>query len=298
MSQVSKHDSLDLIIHQSLDKPCGAGFRLAINHLLSRFCVVVSIAALLPLFSILYLVFEKGYPLISWSLFTQLSPASGLTGGGIGNALLGTAIMSGLSLLMASPPGILAAIYICEYAPHGFFSDAVRFSAKLLNGIPSIMCGVFSFAVVVLTMKQFSAFAGSVALAVFILPTIILTTEQALLSVPRQYRQASCSLGATPFQSIFRIVLPEAMPGIVTGLMLALVRASGETAAVLFTALFSPYWNVSPTKPIASLSVLIFNNATSPYDYQIQLAWTTSLVLIVLVTFANLIAHSVFSPHK
>jgi len=281
-------------VHAALEKPFGSPFRLAINTSLNTLCVIVSIAVLIPLFSIVWLVIQKGAPLLSWQLFSQLPPAPGNTGGGFGNAMLGTAMMVGCALLMASPIGILSAIYICEYAPTSQLAGYVRFTSKLLTGIPSIICGVFAYAVVVQTTGSFSAFAGSVALAVLALPTIIITTEQALLGVPRTYREASYGLGASRFQTIWRAVLPEALPAIMTGLMLALARAAGETAPVLFTALFNAYWNTSPMQPTASLAVLIYTYASLPYDYQIQMAWTASLILVALVTVANVTAQVMF----
>jgi len=265
------------------------------NSLLTTLCISLSVATLIPLGSILFLVLQKGIPLLSWQLFTQLPPAAGLTGGGIGNALTGSAFMVGLAMLMASPLGILAALYTSEYNPLSQLTRAVRFSAKLLTGIPSIICGVFAFSVIVLPMGHFSALAGSVALAVLALPTILLTTEQALLSVPRNFHEASYALGASRFQTIWRVALPEALPAIMTGLMLALARAAGETAPLIFTALFSAYWTKSPMDPSASLSVQIYNFATLPYAYQVQLAWTASLVLVALVTITNVAAHLVFS---
>jgi len=283
---------------EMLEKPFGSPLRPVMDRVFDGLCVFISAAMLIPLFSIIYLVVAKGSPLLSWHLFTELPPAPGLTGGGIGNALVGTGIMVGLALLMASPLGILAAVYMTEYAPTSRLSNAVRFTAKLLTGIPSIICGVFAFAVVVLTFGSFSAFAGAVALAVLALPTILLTTEQALLGVPRAYRDASYGLGASQFQTIWRTVLPEALPAMMTGLMLALARAAGETAPVLFTALFSAYWSYSPMEPTASLSVLIYNYATLPYDYQIQLAWTASLILVALVTLTNITAQLAFARHN
>ena len=281
-------------VYRSLETPFGSPWRRGVNRLMNFLCAAVTLAALVPLLSIVLLVLKKGVPLLSWHVFTELPPAPGLTGGGFGNALAGTGMMVGMALLMAAPLGILAAIYICEYSPASRLSQAVRFTSKLLTGIPSIICGVFAFAVVVLTMGRFSAFAGGVALAVLSLPTIVLTTEQALLGVAKSYREASYGLGATRFQTIWRAVLPEATPAIMTGLMLALARAAGETAPVLFTALFNAYWSHSPLDPTASLSVLIYNYATLPYDYQIQLAWTASLVLVGLVTATSIIAQIVF----
>jgi phosphate transport system permease protein len=161
------------------------------NRVLTVLCIVLSFAALIPLASILYLVIKNGVELLDWSIFTQLPPAAGMTGGGFGNAVVGTLIMVGLGLGLSAPPGILAAIYICEYEPNGRLAAITRFTAKMLTGIPSIICGVFAFAAVVLATGKFSALAGGVALAVLMLPTILLTSEQALLGVQRAYREAS-----------------------------------------------------------------------------------------------------------
>jgi phosphate transport system permease protein len=229
------------------------------NRVLTGLCITLSFAAMIPLASILFLVFKNGLPLLGWDLFTQLPPAAGMTGGGFGNAVIGTLVMVGLGLGLSAPPALLAALYICEYHPGGRLAGTVRFVAKLLTGIPSIICGVFAFAAVVLATGKFSALAGGVALAVLMLPTILLTSEQALLGVSRTYREASYGLGATRFQTIFRVVLPEAMPAVMTGIMLAVARAAGETAPLIFTALFSQFWMSSLMEPTASLSVLIYN---------------------------------------
>ena len=265
------------------------------NRLLTGLCIALSFAAMIPLASILYLVVKNGVELLDWSIFTQLPPAAGMTGGGFGNAVVGTLVMVGLALALAAPPAILAAIYICEYHPGSRLSAAVRFTAKLLTGIPSIICGVFAFAAVVLVTGKFSALAGGVALAVLMLPTILLTAEQALLGGSRAYREASYGLGATRFQTIFRVVLPEAMPAIMTGVMLAVARAAGETAPLVFTALFSQFWMSSLMEPTASLSVLIYNFSTMPFEHQVKMAWTASLVLVLLVTVTNITAQLVFS---
>ena len=265
------------------------------NRLLTGLCITLSFAALIPLASILYLLVKNGLPLFDWSIFTQLPPAAGMTGGGFGNAVIGTLVMVGLALGLSAPPAILAAIYICEYEPNGRLAAITRFTAKLLTGIPSIICGVFAFAAVVLATGNCSALAGGVALAVLMLPTILLTSEQALLGVQRAYREASYGLGATRFQTIGRIVLPEAMPAIMTGVMLAVARAAGETAPLVFTALFSQFWMSSLMEPTASLSVLIYNFSTMPFEYQVKMAWTASLVLVLLVTATNITAQLVFS---
>jgi phosphate transport system permease protein len=270
-------------------------FRLTRNSFWTALCVGCSFLTLIPLFSIVYLVVVKGLPLLTPNVFAELPPAPGVEGGGFGNAVQGTIVMVGVGILLSAPMGILSAIYICEYNRRSALAGAVRFIAKLLTGVPSIICGVFAFAVVVLTTGRFSAIAGGVALAVLTLPTILLTTEQAILGVPNALREASYGLGATRFQTIARVILPEALPAIMTGLMLAVARAAGETAPVLFTARFSQYWIQSLNDETASLAVLIYNFSTLPYDYQIKLAWTASLVLVALVTITNVTAQLVFS---
>ena len=188
-------------------KAARSGARSLWSKFLSVICVGLALLTLVPLFSIVFLVLKNGLPLLTWSVFTELPPAAGMTGGGFGNAVVGTLLMVGIALALATPFGILSAIYINEYDPYSTLSNAVRFVAKLLTGIPSIICGVFAYAVIVLTTGGFSAWAGGFALAILILPTILLTAEQALLSVPRSYREASYALGATNFQTIWRVVL-------------------------------------------------------------------------------------------
>jgi len=268
------------------------------NRVLSSICITLSLLTLVPLVSIIYLVLKNGLPLLNWSVFTELPPAAGMVGGGFGNAVIGTLVMVGFGLVIAAPIGILSAIYIYEYSPTSRLAQAVRLVAKLLTGIPSIICGVFAFAVVVSTTGTFSAYAGGVALAVLMLPTILLTSEQALIGVQNAYREASYGLGATKFQTIVRIALPDALPAIMTGIMLAVARAAGETAPLIFTALFSQFWAKSLGEPTASLSVLIYNFSTVPFPHQIQMAWTASLVLVAFVTVANIAAQLAFSKKQ
>jgi phosphate transport system permease protein len=271
-----------------------SGIRSLWSKLLSVICVGLALLTLVPLFSIIFLVLKNGLPLLSWSVFTELPPAAGMAGGGFGNAMVGTLLMVGIALVLATPFGILSAIYINEYNPYSPLANAVRFVAKLLTGIPSIICGVFAYAVIVLTTGGFSAWAGGFALAILILPTILLTAEQALIGVSKAYREASYGLGATNFQTIWRVVLPDALPAIMTGIMLAVARAAGETAPLVFTALFSQFWISSLREPTASLSVLIYNFSTLPFEHQVKMAWTASLVLVILVTIANITAQVVF----
>lgn len=280
----------------------GFFFRTFSNKLLSVLCVGLAFLTLIPLLSIIYLVLKNGLPLLSLSIFTELPPVAGMTGGGFGNALVGTLFMVGIAVALAAPFGILSAIYINEYAPASRLSQTVRFVAKLLTGIPSIIAGMFAYAVMVLPKtgwlawmpSGFSAWAGGFALGILILPTILLTAEQALRGVPKAHREASYGLGATTFQTIWRVVLPDSLSAVMTGVMLAVARAAGETAPLIFTALFSQYWIESLSEPTASLSVLIYNFSTTFDDHQKAMAWTASLVLVVLVTFANIFSQIVF----
>jgi len=268
--------------------------RSTFNKFLNGICITLSLLTLVPLFSIVFLVLAKGLPLLSPSVFFELPPASGMTGGGFGNAVIGTAIMVAIALVIAAPLGILGAVYVNEYNPYGALSNGVRFVAKLLTGIPSIICGVFAYAVIVLTTGKFSAWAGGVALSILILPTILLTAEQALIGVQKSYREASYGLGATNFQTIWRIVLPDALPAIMTGIMLAVARAAGETAPLIFTALFSQFWARDLMQPTASLSVRIYNFSIFPFEHQVNMAWPASLVLVILVTLPNTTAQLAF----
>jgi len=269
--------------------------RLIRNMFWSVICAGASFLTLVPLFSIIYLVVTNGIGLLTPSVLFELPPAPGQEGGGLGNALQGTALMVGIALFIAAPLGILSAVYISEYDRRSMLSGGVRFIAKLLTGIPSIICGMFAFATIVVSTHAKSAIAGGVALAVLALPTILLTAEQALLGVPHALREASYGMGATKFQTIFRVVLPEAVPAIMTGVMLAVARAAGETAPVLFTATSSAYWLSSLLEPTQSLAELIYRFGKYPYPHLIQLAWTASLVLVMLVTATNVTAQLVFS---
>jgi len=262
------------------------------NKILNLICITLAFLTLIPLISLVLLVLKNGLPLLNFQAFTSLPPAAGMTGGGFGNAFVGTLVMVALALIFATPFGILSAIYINEYDPHSHLAN--RFVAKLLTGIPSIIAGVFAYAVIVVTTGGFSAWAGGFALAILALPTILLTSEQALMGVPKAYREASYGLGATKFQTIVKVVLPDALPAMMTGIMLAVARCAGETAPLIFTALFSQYWAKSLSEPTASLSVLIYNFSTLPFEHQVQMAWTASLVLVILVTVANITAQAVF----
>jgi phosphate transport system permease protein len=254
---------------------------------------VMTLIALVPLFSVLVLLVVRGGQRIGVALFTELPPAAGMTGGGIGNALLGTLLVVGIGTLISVPVGILAAVYLAEFGPEGKTATAVRFVAKVLTGLPSILAGVFAYTAVVLLTGTFSAPAAGVALALLMLPTVLLTAEEALRMVPEKVREAVIGMGATRTQAVWYVILPTALPGVLTGVMLAVARAAGETAPLLFTALFSDYWlTTNPLEPTPSLAVLIFEFSGSPFPNQIEIAWAASVVLVVLVLVANLIGQA------
>ncbi len=261
------------------------------NALLTVLAVSLSLLAMFPLFSVLYMLIIKGGALLSPTLFSELTPGAGMEGGGIGNAVVGTLVVVAISTCLALPLGFLGAVYLAEYGGNNKLATVVRFAAKVLTGLPSILAGVFAYATVVVTTGSFSALAGGCAMAILMVPTVMLTSESALLAVPSKMKMAAFGMGATRAQTVLRIVIPTATPGILTGVMLALARAMGETAPLLFTALFSDYWFEGKlTQPIASLSVLIYNFAGSPFEHQVSLAWAASLVLVSIVLVLNVTA--------
>ena len=264
--------------------------RFLIDSGLTILALTLTFLALVPLVSVLALVLARGGSMLSLELFTDLPPAAGMPGGGLGNALLGTLILVTIASALAVPIGLMAGIYLAEVAsPESSIATVVSFAAKVLSGLPSILAGVFAFAVVVLTTGSFSAWAGGVALAILMIPVITLTTAEALRAVPRKLREAAVGMGATRTQTILQVVLPTASSGIFTGIMLAVSRAAGETAPLLFTALFFDYWPEAPfTTPIASLAVLIYNFSGVPYPSQIDIAWAASLILVVAALIANI----------
>jgi phosphate transport system permease protein len=261
------------------------------NSVLTGLAVLLSVVAMFPLFSVLYMLLVKGAALLSPSLFTELTPGAGMDGGGISNAIVGTLVVVVVATSLALPLGFMGAVYLAEYGGESRLATLVRFSAKVLTGLPSILAGVFAYATVVVTTGSFSALAGGAAMAILMVPTVMLTSESALRAVPAKMKMAAFGMGATRAQAVLRIVIPTAIPGILTGVMLALARAMGETAPLLFTALFSDYmFEGKLAQPIASLSVLIYNFAGSPFEHQVALAWAASLVLVSIVLVLNVVA--------
>lgn len=278
-------------LHYTLAEP-----RQMTNMLLTVGAWVVALAASVPLFSVLYMLISMGGARLSLDLFTQLPPAGFEMGGGFGNAIVGTVVMVWLASLISIPVGIMAAVFLVEIAPESKTAEMTRFVSKVLTGFPSILAGVFVYAAVVLVMGRYSAIAGGLALAVLMLPTVVLTSAESLAMVPRKIKDAALGMGCTNSQMIIKVVLPTAAPGILTGVMLAVARVAGESAPLLFTALFSSYWLGSLGQPTASLSILIYNFSSMPFENQIQLAWTASLVLVLIVLAFNILSRLVGRP--
>jgi phosphate transport system permease protein len=272
-------------LHHSLAEP-----RELANLILSIGTWIVALAASVPLFSVLYMLIETGGSRLGLALFTELPPAGFEMGGGFGNAILGTVVMVALASVISIPLGIFAAIYLAELAPDSRLAASTRFVSKVLTGFPSILAGVFVYAAVVLVMGTYSAIAGGLALSVLMLPTVVLTAAEAMSMVPRKMKDAATGMGCTRAQMIWQVVLPTALPGILTGVMLAVARVAGESAPLLFTALFSNYWLDRLGQPTASLSILIYNFSSMPFDNQIELAWAASLVLVLIVLLFNIVS--------
>ncbi len=258
---------------------------------LATLCIIIT---LIPLFAVLLFVLFQGFSRINLDLFTKLPPPPGLEEGGIANAIIGTLIVVGIATLIAVPIGVLAAIYLSEFSSGNQVARWIRFATNVLSGVPSIIAGIFAYGLLVRTQlifgASFSSIAGGVALSVLMLPTIIRTTDEALQIVPQDIRWAALGVGAYNYQTVLSIVLPAAIPGILTGITLSIARAAGETAPLIFTALYSNFWFDGFLQPIATLSVLVFNFAIVPFEPQQQLAWAGSLILVLLVLITSVLA--------
>jgi phosphate transport system permease protein len=279
-------------LEKSLRRP-----RSAFSFFMSAVVGLMTITALVPLFSVVFMLLIRGGKKLSLSVLTELPPSAFEMGGGFGNAIAGTLVMVGIAALISVPFGILAAVFLAEVAPQSKLAQVVRMCAKLLTGFPSILAGVFAYGAVVLIAGGFSAFAGGMALSILMLPTVMLTAEEAIRMVPSKIREAAVGMGATQVQTVSMVLLPTAFPGILTGVMLAVARAAGETAPLLFTALFSNYWlgeggHIDLMQPTASLAVLIYNFSSMPFDNQVELAWAAALVLVLMVLVVNLVGQS------
>ena len=267
-------------------------FRKALSHVIVGLCALSVLVALVPLAFVLFYVVTQGVTSLSLSFFTEMPKPVGETGGGMANAIVGSMIVVGIGALFAIPIGIISGIYASEYAGSRMAST-VRFAADTLNGVPSIVIGVFVYGIAVLPFRQFSAIAGGVALGIMMIPLIMRTTEELLLLVPGSLKEGALALGATRARAVFTVVLPAALPGIITGVVLALARIAGETAPLLFTSFNNHYFTARLNQPISSLTVQVFTYAISPYEDWHRQAWAGALVLVAVVFLFSVLARVV-----
>jgi phosphate transport system permease protein len=258
---------------------------------LTGLCAVITVSALF--FILGYLVWNGGKDL-SWNFFTKLPAPVGELGGGMANAIVGSLKLLLLASLFGVPIGLLGGVYLAEFG-RGTMPFLIRYTADLLNGVPSIVIGIFAYALVVEPMHHFSTFAGGVALGVMVIPTVLRNTESFLRDVPRSLREGSFALGANKWRMIGSVVLPAASRGILTGVLLALARVAGETAPLLFTAFGNRYWSPGFNQPTSSLPVVIYTYATGPYEDWHQQAWAAGLVLLGLVLLTNITVRAFLS---
>ena len=263
--------------------------RRLVDRGVTLFCLVSVLLALLPLLHILGFVVGQGLPAMTPAFFTSLPKPVGETGGGMANAIAGTLILILIAALFAIPVGVVAGVFLAEH-PRSRLATVVRLAADVLNGVPSIVIGIFAYSIVVLPMKRFSALAGGVALAMIMVPLIVRTTEELLRLVPSTLRDGALALGATRARAVWTVILPAALPGLVTGILVALARVGGETAPLLFTAFNSRFWSFDLNQPIASLTVQVYTYAISPYDEWHQQAWAGAAILIATVLCFSLLA--------
>jgi len=252
-------------------------------------CLGMVILALVPLVSVLFDLTIKGLGGFSWDFFTKLPKPVNETGGGMANAFAGSAVLVGLGCAFGIPVGVLGGVYLAEFG-NNRFGKLVRFCADVMSGVPSITVGIFVYTLVVLTMHRFSALAGGIALAILMLPTVMRTTEELLRLVPDSLREAGLALGVPKWRVILGVVLRTGAPGIATGIMLAVARAAGETAPLLFTAFGSRFLSLQLDQPMGSLPVQIYTYAVSPYDDWHRQAWAAALALVLLILVLNVLA--------
>jgi phosphate transport system permease protein len=257
--------------------------RYAMNHLVTGLAILSTVIVLLPLMAILGYLLYKGASSLNLAFFTQIPKPVGEDGGGMANSIVGSAVILALGSSMGIPVGIAAGVYLAEFGQGKMLANAVRFTADVLNGVPSIVMGIAIYSLIVMQQKHFSAFSGGVALGIMMVPTITRTTEEMLATVPHAIREAALGLGVPKWRTALSVSLRTASPGIITGCMLAFARVAGETAPLLFTAFGNQFWSTNLTQPIAALPLQIYIYATGPYDEWHRLAWAGSLVLIVMI---------------
>lgn len=255
--------------------------RKAVDFLVKVFSYLAALSGLTALAWILSVVFSRGVGAIDWSFLTRLPTPAGIQGGGLANAILGTLLLTVVGTAIGAPVGFLAGIYLAEFGKQSKFASCVRFTVNMLMGVPSIIIGLFIYALIVVSMGEFSGVAGAMALAVLVAPIVARATEDILSLVPNELRESSLALGNSRSRTVLAIVCRSAKGGLLTGVLLAVARISGETAPLLFTALNSPYWPQSLVQPTPNLTVTIFNYAMSPYPDWQRMAWGASLLICV-----------------
>jgi phosphate transport system permease protein len=257
--------------------------RSATNHLVTGVALVSTVIVLVPLIAILGYLIYKGASSLNLAFFTKAPVPVGETGGGMANSIVGSGVILALASLIGIPFGIGAGVYLAEYGAGSKIAAAVRFTADVLNGVPSIVMGIAAYWLIVARQHHYSGFAGSVALAIMMVPTVTRTTEEMLATVPNPVREAALGLGIPKWRTVLSVSLRTASPGIITGCMLAFARVAGETAPLLFTALGNQFFGVNLNQPMAALPLQIYVYAQSPYDEWHRLAWAGALVLIVMI---------------
>jgi len=262
--------------------------RKLVNAVMLALCGLATLFAVAPLLWILVYVFQEGGRHLSLQFFTELPTPVGVPGGGVVNAIVGSAIVVGIACALSIPLALVAAMYAAEH-PNTPLGVTLRFATDVLSGVPSIVIGIFAYTIIVLPQKQFSAFSGGVALAIIMLPIVLRTTEEMIKLVPRHLREGSLALGASEWKTMLQVTLPAAINGVVTGIMLGVARVAGEAAPMIFTAFGNPFFSTDVNQPIATLPHMIFVYAISPYKDWHAKAWTTALVLVTLVLGLNIV---------
>ena len=268
--------------------------RLWINRLGIALSMVAMAFGLLALMWILWTLFYNGFSALSWDFFTQDTPAPGSEGGGLRNAIVGSLIIVVVTTLVSTPVGILAGIYLAEFGATSKFAAATRFVTDIMLSAPSIVIGLFVYALMVATLGGFSGWAGSVALSLIAIPVVVRTTENMLLLVPSSLREAAFAVGAPRWQVSLKVTLRAVKAGVVTGILLAIARVTGETAPLLFTALNNQFFSTDMSQPMGNLPVVIFQFAMSPYDNWVSLAWGGALLIALFVLGINILARVMF----
>jgi phosphate transport system permease protein len=253
------------------------------DHLATGLAILATVLVVTPLIAIFGYLIYKGASSLNLDFFTKIPKPEGEVGGGMANAIVGSGVLLGIASLLGVPIGIGGGIYLAEFGRGTRLANAIRFTADVLNGVPSIVMGIAAYSLVVVPMHHYSAFAGGVALGIMMIPTVTRTTEEMLLMVPNAIREAALGLGVPNWRSVLSITLKTASPGVITGCMLAFARVAGETAPLIFTALGNQFWSVSLNREISALPLQIYIYAISPYDDQHRLAWAGALVLIALI---------------